>query len=83
MEYKEKREVMSIITSESCFTDEQISIIERSLRKDDFENCTILDLNAINLLEEKGFLRDFHNVCKKNALFPKWLDNVEKGIDHV
>lgn len=83
MGYVTKTELMETLSMESSFSNNQIALIDKCITIDKIYNDTELDLNAINTFEKEGILSNFYKFCKKHCYFPKWLDNIEKGIDHI
>ena len=74
---------MEVLTIEGGFTNEELSFISDTLTECKLYEDTILKLIDINVFEEKGMLKKFYNVCNNHGYFPKWLENVRRGIDHV
>lgn len=81
MGYITKSELIEQLEGERIFTSEELAFIEKSLDKDKLNDEAILKLNIINQFEQKGILRRFYNFCDKKRYFPRWLENVETGLD--
>lgn len=83
MGYITKKELIEQFKSEGFFTTDELTFIEKSLDKDKLNDEAILTLDVINLFEKKGVLKRFYDFCKKKTYFPRWLENVEAGLDKV
>lgn len=78
-----KKELIEQFKSEGFFTTDELTLVNKSLDKDKLNDEAILKLDVINLFEQKGILKRFYDFCKKKSYFPKWLENVEAGLDKV
>ena len=83
MGYITKKELIEQFKSEGLFTTDELTFIEKSLDKDKLNDEAILTLDVINLFEKKGVLKRFYDFCKKKTYFPRWLENVEAGLEKV
>ena len=83
MGYILKKDLIEQFKSEGIFTTEELTLVNKSLDKDKLNDEAILKLDVINLFEQKGILNRFYDFCKKRNYFPKWLKNVEAGLDKV
>lgn len=83
MGYIVKKELIKQLQGEGIFTTDELTFIEKSLDKDKLNDEAILTLDVINLFEKKGVLKRFYDFCKKKTYFPRWLENVEAGLDKV
>ncbi len=83
MGYIKKSELMEVLTVEGGFTSEELSFISDTLTECKLYDDTILKLIDINAFEEKGILKKFYNVCNNHGYFPKWLENIRRGIGHI
>ena len=83
MGYITKKELIEQFKSEGIFTTDELTLVNKSLDKDKLNDEAILKLDVITLFEQKGILKRFYDFCKKRNYFPKWLKNVEAGLDKV
>ena len=82
MGYIEKKELIEKLISDSSFSEEEITLIDKLVEKDKImENEAVLKERAITELEQKGLRNKFLQLCEENGLFPQWIENAKKGID--
>ena len=75
---------MEKVEAANVFTNQEKEYIQKSIETHkELGDDIVLKLGTINEMETMGILGKFYNVCKKNGFFPKWIENVENGIDHV
>lgn len=84
MGYTTKEELMEKVKAADVFTNKEVDFIKKSIETyNRIDNEAILELGTINEMETMGILGKFYKICKDNGFFPKWIENVEKGIDHI
>lgn len=84
MGYTTKENFLECVKVDNIFTEQELKFIDKSIETHkELGDDIVLKLGTINEMETMGILGKFYNVCKKNGFFPKWIENVENGIDHV
>ena len=84
MGYVTKEELIEKLKNSNLFNEKQILWIDSVIETHrELDGDIVLKLGAINEMEVKGILGDFYRICKQNNYFPKWVENIESGIDHI
>lgn len=79
-----KENFMNVIKMNSQFTKAEINFIDSNIETHkELGDDIVLKLGTINKMEEKGLLPRFYNLCKTHKFFPKWVENVDNGIDSI
>lgn len=82
MGYVNKETLIEELKFNGSFSEDEISIIDNIIEIDKvYSDDTILKSHSITLLEEKGLKEKFVKFCEDKSYFPKWIENVHKGID--
>lgn len=84
MGYTTKENLMEVVKGTNLFTEEEVNFIENSIEAHrELGNEAVLKLGTLNEMERMGLVGRFYEICKKHCYFPKWVENVQKGIDHI
>ena len=84
MGYTSKEYFMEKMEASNVFTKSELDFLENSIEvHKELGDDIVLKLGTINELENKEMLERFYNLCKENNFFPKWLENIQNGKDHV
>lgn len=79
-----KENLMEKVKTANVFTEQELEYVETSIEiHKELGNDIVLKLGTINEMETMGILGKFYKICKENSFFPRWIENVEKGIDHI
>ena len=84
MGYTSKENFMEIVKTANVFTEQELEYIEKSIETHkELGDDIVLKLGTINEMETMGILGKFYKICKENCFFPRWIENIENGIDHI
>jgi hypothetical protein len=84
MGYTSKENLMEKVEAANVFTKQEVDYINKSIETHkELGDDVVLKIGTIDEMERMGILSRFYNLCKEHCFFPKWIENVESGIDHV
>lgn len=79
-----KENLMQEITAACVFSNTELKFIEESIEAHkELGGEAVLKLGTLNEMEAMGILQKFYDICEKNHFFPKWIENVKNGLDHI
>lgn len=84
MGYTSKENLMEKVMAANVFTDDERKFIEKSIETHrELGDDVVLKLGTVDEMERMGMLGRFYKMCEDNCFFPRWIENVKNGIDHI